>query len=61
MLRHGWLLRRVYAGRALERHALHLRAQIGPLLLLLLLLRRDVRVVATYSRGHGDRVSVVNG
>lgn len=63
VLRHGWLLRRVHASRAFERHALHLRAQIRPLLLLwlLLLLRRDVRVIAAYSCGHGDRVAVVDG
>ena len=58
MLRHRWLLCRVHARRALERHALHLRAQIGPLLLLL---RWDVWLIAAYSRGDGDRVSVVDG
>lgn len=63
MLRHGRLLRRVHTRRALERHALHLRAQVGPLLLLwlLLLLWRDVRVIAAHSGGHSDRVAVVDG
>lgn len=60
VFRHGWLLCRVDARRALERHARHLRAQIGPLLLLLLR-RRDVRFIAAYSRGHGNRVAVVDG
>lgn len=56
MLRHGWLLRRIHARRALERHALHLRAQVGPLLR-----RRDVRIIPAYSSGHCDRVAVVDG
>lgn len=60
VLRHGWLLCRVHARRALERHARHLRAQIGPLLLLLLLWR-NIRFIAPHGRGHGNRVSVVDG
>jgi hypothetical protein len=40
MLRHLWLLWRVNARRALQRHLLHLRAQVWPLLLWLLLLLR---------------------
>lgn len=60
VLWHGRLLRRVQAARALERHVLHLVAQIGPLLLLLLLRRRHVGFVATDSGRHSDGVPVVD-
>lgn len=60
MLWHRRLLRRVQARWALKRHALHLRPQVGPLLLLGLL-RWHVRLVAADSAGNGDRVAVVDG
>lgn len=56
-LRHLWVLWRVDATWALKRHALHLRAQIAPLLRRGLL---SVRVVAAYCGGHA-RVATVDG
>jgi hypothetical protein len=63
MLGHLWLLCRVNARRALQRHLLHLGAQVWSLLLLLLLLRwlRRVRVVSTNGSWHTCGVAVVYG